>query len=86
MSSIDICERVQTELCGVINREYQKLRSTQYKSEIIWKYALVLILAIFLATLLWMFNIPDFYQKIGYGALAIVALFLIYQIITIYIM
>ena len=76
---------VQDELCSVINREYQKLRSTQYKSDVIWKYALVLIVSIFLATILLMFNIPDLYKWIGYGALVLVSIFLIYQIVMIYI-
>lgn len=84
MSSTDISHIIQNEVCGVINREYQKLRTTQYKGEIIWKYALVLILTIFLATLLWMFTIPDIYRLIGYTALALLSIFLFYNILSIY--
>lgn len=84
MSSVELCDIIKNELCGVLNREYQKLRSIQYKGEILWKYILVLIIAIFLATILWIFNIPDIYRQIGYFALIIVSIFLIFQIFMLY--
>lgn len=88
MSSRELYNNIQNEVCNVINREYQKLRTTQYKGEIIWKYALVILLALFLATLICIYALPEDYRTIGYGILIaviiIIVIFLLYNMFKIY--
>lgn len=84
MSTKELCDRIITDICGTINQQYQKLRTTQYKQNTVLFYGLVIGLLIFLGTALWSFTVPETIRWIGYGLIMLVVIVLVYQTIVIF--